>query len=217
MAPPAVHPLTLRWYEGLPEAWRNLDAAQENPDYPLLRLMSLIGDQLGAVEELIDRINYFPPDEGGDPGDTSDLADPATADAAWLPWLARLVGVLLPPALSEAEARDAVAFASSGWRAGTKDGMADAARSALTGTRYVRIIDHYGGDEWRVEVMTRATETPSVPAVLAAIVAKDAKPAGVELVPVAYSATWTQVEAGLPTWADWGSHSWVELEEQGAP
>lgn len=218
MARPVVHPIVEQWYAELPEHYRVADAAQLGPDFPLLRFMSLIGDQLGDAVDLVDRIQYLPPDEGGAPGDTSDLVDPTTADPEWLPWLGRLVGVLLPPALTVAERRDAVAFASSGWRAGTKEAIADAARSALTGTRYVRINDHYGGDQWRIEVRTRSTETPSVPAVLAAIEAKDAKPAGVELVPTMYATTWAQLEALRPTWADWeAAGSWEVLEETGAP
>lgn len=216
MAPPVVHPTTQRIYDRLPEHYRTADADQVDPDYPLLRFLALIGDQLGELEDLVDRVDYLPPDEGGLPGDTSDLVDATTADAAWLPWLAQLVGAVLPPGLSEAAQRDAVQFAPGGWRAATKGAIADAARTALTGTKYVVIRDHYTGDPWKVEVRTRTTETPSVPAVLAAIVDKGAKPAGVELVATAYQATWAAVLAGRPTWADFAGATWAEVLETGA-
>lgn len=217
MPPPVVHPTTQRLYDALPDFYRAADAHQVNPDYPLLRWLSLIGDQLGELEDLVDRVDYVTPNDGGAPGDTSDLTDPATADPAWLAWLAQLVGVTLAPALTVDEQRAAITTASSGWRAGTRDGMADAARTALTGTKYVRIIDHYGGDQWRVEVLTRTTETPDVALVLAAIVSKGAKPAGVELVAVAYVTTWAALEADRPTWADWeAAGNWQNLEETGA-
>lgn len=216
MARPAVSATTEALYAAIPERIRLEDELQD-PDWPLLRYLSLIGDQLDEVVVLIDRVDYVTVNDGGAVGDTSDLADPATADVGWLDWLGQLVGVRLAPALTEAERRDAVAFSSSGWRAATKGAVADAARSALTGTRYVHILDHYAGDPWRVEVRTRTSETPSVPAVLEAIVAKGAKPAGVELVPTAYDATWAQLEALRPTWADWeAAGSWALLEETGA-
>lgn len=216
--PPDPHPTTRRIYDALPEFYRTADDAQPGPaDLPLLRFLSLLGDQLGEVEDLVDRVDYVTANDGGTPGDTSDLVDPYAADVAWLPWLAQLIGVTLPPAVDDPARRDAIAFASSGWRAGTKAGMADAARSALTGTRYVQIVDHYTGDQWLVEVRTRTTETPDPAAVLAAIAAKDAKPVGVELVATNYTTTWALLEAGRPTWADWeAAGSWRVLEETGA-
>jgi hypothetical protein len=167
---------------------------------------------------LIARADYYSPDDGGAPGDTSDLADPATADPAWLPWLAQLVGARLPAGLTDAERRAAVAGAVAGYFKGTKQGIEAAARPALLGTQYVRVIPHYGGDQWRLEVRTRTSETPSTAAVAAAIVAANAKPAGVELVATAYEATWAQVEAAYPTWAalEANAPTWLAVEETGA-
>lgn len=90
--PPAVHPRTQRIYDRLPDLYRAADADQAG-DLPFLRFLSLLGDQAGALEDLYDRINYVPPDEGGPEDGTSDLVDPARADGAWLTWLAQLVGI----------------------------------------------------------------------------------------------------------------------------
>jgi hypothetical protein len=157
-------------------------------------------------------------------GETSELVTPETADDEWLPWLAQLVGVDLNPALTREAKVDAIRFASAGWQGGTKAAVAAAAKSVLTGTRYVQVFDHSTeagvgtGGEWDVLLVTRQTETPDVGAVLDAVVAQKAKPAGVVLHHLAYNATWADVEAAYPTWADWvAAGSWARLEEAGLP
>lgn len=87
---PDVSATTERLYGSLPAFYRDAD---EPLDWPLLRYLSLLGDQLGDLEELVDRIDFVRAEDVGSAGDTSDLVDPATADAAWLPWLAQLVGI----------------------------------------------------------------------------------------------------------------------------
>jgi Phage tail protein (Tail_P2_I) len=222
MTRPTVHTRTEAFYARLPDVYREADAtldlgAGDLNGYPLLRWLSLLVDQLGEVADLIGRIDYYSPDDRGLPGDTSDLGDPATADAAWLPWLAQAAGVVLAPNLNVDDQRAAIAGAVTGYLKGTKQGIADAAATALTGTRYVRVIPLYGGDQWRIEVRTRTTETPSTADVLAAIVDKRAKPAGVEIVPTTYAATWDQLEA-LGSWdALEARGSWTGIEETGAP
>lgn len=222
MTRPTPHARTERLYSHLPELYRDADAALDagtlDPNgYPLLRFLSLAGDQLGDVADLLDRADYYTHDDGGADGDTSDLVDPTVADAAWLPWLAQLTGVRLTAAMSVDAQRNAIAGAVSGYLKGTKQGIAAAAATALTGTRYVRVIPLYGGDEWRVEVRTRTTETASTAAVLAAIIAAGAKPAGVELVATTYAASWDQIEALGSNDAVDARGSWDALEETGAP
>ncbi len=211
---PVVTYTTERLYARLPECYRSADEAT---DWQLLAYVSSIVDQLGTLEGLYYRLAYVHPDDGGAPGDTSDLVDPAAADAAWLGWLAQLVGVALVPGLSEAAQRDSIAGAASGYRAGTKAAIAAAAASALTGTRHVEIFTHAGGDQWKVEVRTRTSETPSVPAVLAAILAAQAKPAGVEIVTSAYQITWAVFTAAYPTWAAVNGKTWAQIAATGAP
>lgn len=192
MARPTVSPFTERVYEQLPSVYIDNDSSV---DYPLLRYLSLLCDQAGEIADIYDRLNY----DDTNPTGTSDLSDPATADEAWLPWLAQMVGADTF-GLSGQAVRDAIAGAVSGFRSGTKTAIADAARSALTGTRYVKVYDHSvanvgDGGQWDVLLVTRTSETADVPAVLAAVTAKNAKPAGVQLHHRAYSATYTEVQA----------------------
>jgi hypothetical protein len=212
MARPAVTATTEREYGRLPEHYRDADVGN---DWDLLAYMASTTDQIGEVEAMVDRLDR--------PGGGSDLFDADAADVEWLAYVAQIVGVNLNPALSEMEKRDAIRFSSAGWRAGTKTGMADAARSALTGTKYVTIYDHStdvsvigAATQWDVLVVTRVDETPSAPAVLAAIVAKGAKPAGVKLWHRSYTSTWAQQEAAYPTWAGReAAGTWQAIEEVG--
>lgn len=207
-----------RLYDALPEHYRTADAAG---DYPLYRWLAGVCAEQGALEALRERIDFISPNDGGEPGDTSDLADPTTADAAWLPWLAQLVGVGLRADWTDAEKRDAIQYASSGWRAGTKSAVADAARTELTGTKYARVYDHSvavpgDGGVWDVLIVTRTTETPDVGRVLVAVERRGAKPAGVVLHHRAYEAGWATVESTYPTWDSIeAAGSWNRIQEAG--
>lgn len=208
-----------RVYDSLPEHYRVAD--EDAGDYPLYRWLAGLLAVSGRVETLIDDVDFVPVADGGAVGDTSTLSDPAVAPLEWLPWMAQLVGVPLRPDLSATEKRDAVQFASAGWRAGTKAAVADAARSELTGTRYARVYDHSvsepgDGGEWDVLIVTRASETPNVPAVLAAVTRRAAKPAGVVLRHRAYEASWDTVSTTYPTWTALESAgSWDRIQEAG--
>lgn len=221
MARPVVHTTTERIYGGLPGVYRAGDDAQAGgpSGYPLLRYLSLLTDQLGEVIDLLQRFDYYSPDDGGLAGDTSDLVDPATADAGWLPWIAQLVGARLPPGLTVAQQRNAIAGVVAGYLKGTKQGIIAAAQTALTGTKYARVIPLYGGDQYRIELRTRTSETASTAAVLAAVDAAGARPAGIEIVPTVYEATWAQIEAAYPVWLtlETNAPTWLQVEETGAP
>lgn len=82
MTRPVVRPFTEEVYERLPAVYRDADPGT---DWTLLRLLSLALDQVAPVAE---RADAMTPDEG-----LPALVDPAAADAAWLPWLAQLVGL----------------------------------------------------------------------------------------------------------------------------
>jgi hypothetical protein len=216
---PAFSTFVERLYDALPEHYRTADEAQ---NWALKRYLALLGDQAGAVEILLDRANFFPKDEAGAPGDTSDLVNPDFADAAWLEWLAQLVGARVEPKMTEQEKRDAIETASSGWRAATKAAVEDAAKTALTGTKHAEVKDHStdvsavgAAGQWDVLVVTRTSETPDPAAVLLAISTKGAKPAGVKLWHRSFEATWAQIQAALPTWADWNGKTWAQIQEQG--
>lgn len=198
---PVVSASTLRFYDRLPEFYRVADSQNS---YPLLKFIALIMEQVADWEDLIDRLF------------AGELGDPVLADDAWLDWMAQLVGATLTPGMSTATRRDAVSSASSGWRKASKSAVAEAAKTALTGTKHVEVYDHSvsadgDGGIWDVLLVTRGDETPDVPAVLAAIVEKRAKPAGVNLHHRAYSSTWTTVQTNLPTWAGWNGKSWGEI------
>jgi len=208
---------TQRLFSRLPQMYRDADPSTGDQ---LLRFISLLGDQANEIEQLLERVAYTPPEDGGRPDDTSDLVDPTAADAAWLPWLAQLVGVRVPTSGDPLATRDVIAAATTGWRAGTRDAIAGAARTALTGTRYVRVYEHSvsspgDGGQWDVLLVTRITETPDVHAVLQAVVDAHAKPAGVELHHRAYTSTWATVDTAYPTWADRNGLTWAQLEETG--
>lgn len=196
---PTVSEATARVYAGLPEVYRDADPAT---GYQLLRYLSLLGDQLGDVEVLLDRFT-----------DRGELVDPALADPRWLEWLAQLVGVRAAGATT-AEARDLITGAATGWRAGTPESIRAAARGALTGSRYV---DVRPDGAHRIRVQTVATETPDPAAVTAAVERAGVRPAGHTLAHTFYAASWDVLEARYPTWADVDLvASWDALESTAA-
>ncbi len=200
MAAPAVHATTRRVYDGLPEVYRHADTAQ---DFALLRYLSLVVDQLGAIVDLIDRIDYVAPDDPDydpalDAWATSDLVDPAFADPGWLPWLATLVGVTLNPALDVPARRATIADASAGWQVGTRGAIVTAAQAVLTGTRSVRVRPT---GPHNIDVITVVEETPGGPSsVVTAVETGRARPAGVIVTHTYYAAPWDTIEAAYATW-----------------
>lgn len=210
MADPTVHPSTRRLYDTLPEFYRDTDPATGGDnDRPLLRFLSLVGDQLGAVDDLIDRLD---PDVGAG----SDLLDPWAADAAWLPFLAQLLGVaFLNTALPIADQRNALAGAVSGWRAGTRSALEAAARAALTDPAgYVAVRPHHEGAPYVIGVSVDPEFAPAdLNDVIAAIEDAHARPAGIKLAIDLYAATWATLESVRNTWGGFDAVStWARLE-----
>jgi hypothetical protein len=178
MPRPIVSTFTERLYGRLPDLYREADEADESPDgYPLLRYLSLLCDQAGEVETIVDRVDYITPEDGGDPDDTSDLTDPATASPSWLPWLAQLVGVDLSRYQTVAGRRAAVAGAASGWKGGTRGAIEAAVVDVLE--EPVEHIEVFATGPWTIEVRTAYEDNPDRAEVLAA--AASAKPAGTTL------------------------------------
>lgn len=199
MARPDVHPTTLRLYQRLPAYLRDADEAQAGPpDYPLLRYLSLLGDQLGEVEDLVDRMDYRHPFDGGTPGDTSDLVDPATADAAWLPWLAQVASVTLADQATEAARRTLIAGANELHAEGSEGAMRAAIRPLLTDTRYVEVVPNFSGT-WAIGIVTLSNESAGTTPAAILAAATPHKPAGASLVHD-YGLTWADLEATFPTW-----------------
>jgi hypothetical protein len=193
-------------YRGLPELYRDGDAAQADgaSNYPLLRYLSRVLDQLTPLAQLVDRLNYVALDERFDqpvgPGfdgigyfgfseygetgadvlgipppwqrygtgtygvetygdrDTSDLVDPTRADAAWLPWLAQLIGVNIT-GLTATDARARMFNPPASWAHGTPPVLRRLAREALDAEgAYVDVRPRFGGP-FGIGIITKTAET----------------------------------------------------------
>lgn len=237
---PYMSPLVHRLYHRLPEVYRTFDAIDST--WTFKRYLAGMLDQAGAIDDIIKFIAgerpvgpatpepwALPPDElefwrSNRLTRPSGLADPTQAPIEWLPWLAQLVGATLDPSASEQEQRDTITYATSGWRGGTRAAIADAAKSALTGSRYARIVPHtkpdgsgglMAGTIWDLTIVTRTSETPDPGAVLGAVLRKGAKPAGVVLWHAAYESTWDQQQAVYPTWDLRDAATWDQIAEAG--
>lgn len=184
---PTVGPATEALYARLPELYREADAAQDTGpnNYPLLRFLSGILDQLTPVIELIARLSYVPLDDryliadgnsfgiappwqrfgdgllGDDTygdSDTADLVDPYTANAGWLPWLAQLLGINLA-GLAVDEQRATLANPADAWAHGTPDALKREARRQAGAAAYVDVQAHHGGDPFVIGIITKNDES----------------------------------------------------------
>lgn len=236
---PEMSTLADRLYQRLPEVYRTFDATDLT--WPLKRYIAGMVKVAGQLDDMVEAITGdrpigpTAPEPWALPDDElavwrelrenrpSALADPVQAEAAWLPWLAQLVGARLDPAASETEQRDTILYATSGWRGGTRAAIADAARSALTGTKYARVMPHtkpdggalIAGTAWDITIVTRLSETPAIGAVLGAVLRKGVKPAGAVLWHHPYAAAWDDVTTEYATWAERNGVSWRTIEETG--
>lgn len=155
-------------------------------------------------------------------GETSDLLDARTADLGWLPYLAQLIGADISDLVTESERRDAIIFNYLGFRAGSREALEDAAKRVLTGSKYVRVYPHRDGaggsifsegTQWDILIITKSEETPSVEDIVAEILRKGAKPAGVVLHHIAYALTWEVLESTFTSWsAIEAAGSWNNIE-----
>lgn len=225
-----------RMYQRLPAVYRNLDA---RTGYQLKRYMASVFGFWSEADVMTDRlagnrpVGPASPEPWDLPADelarwraartdvNSALTDPDLADASWLPWLAQMLGAVLDPASGLQERRDTLRDATSGFRGGTQMAIANAARSALTGSRYVQVQPGLRGDGttgtiWDLTLRTRASETPDPSIVLPTVIRKGAKPAGVQLWHATFGTPWDKIESVFPTWTDWDAHTWGEQEESGA-
>jgi len=155
-------------------------------------------------------------------GETSDLLDARTSDYDWLPYIAQLIGADISDLTSEADRRDAIIYNYLGFRAGSREALEDAAKRVLTGSKYVRVYPHRDGSggsifsegtQWDILIITKTEETPSVEDIVAEILRKGAKPAGVVLHHIAYALTWEVLEATFTSWsAIEAAGSWNNIE-----
>lgn len=156
MTAPTVTGTTARLYRRLPAVYREADAAE--PDWPLLRYLALVVDQVGVTETFLDEVA----DAAADGVDgVLDLAAAGDARVAvWLPWLAQFVELDLDVTQSAADQAAEIADAQNGrWRHGTRTAIAAAALPAVTDTQTVEVTSHYLDDPWLIGVGTVTTET----------------------------------------------------------
>lgn len=171
-------------YDKLPRAYLDEDAKR---GFPLRKYLSLVGDQLDEVAGVVSRIG---PETG-----KSALADPDHADAGWLAWMAQLTGASLSGLTTVAQRRAAIQGSGSGWLAGTMQGIANAVRATLTDPAFGYVAVYRDPvNPWKLNIVTKAIQTPDPAAALAAVSKAGAKPVGVVLDWSAYRATWGVIE-----------------------
>lgn len=183
----------LRMYEDM----RALHNRQAQVD-PLAAICDAVGLLLRAFEAMVD--------EGGGP---SPLGDPDRIDPGALPWLGQFVGVRVtegsPPAQQAAEI-----WRAAGLRRGTIPAMREAVQAHLTGSRQVKIYEHYGGNPYRIRVEVLASEV--VDAAAAEAAARSQKPGGLVMEwGVVTQPTWD--DAAGDTWDDAASGTWDDDTE----
>lgn len=229
---PTVGAVTEALYASLPELYRDADAAQDTgpSNYPLLRYLSLLLDQLEPIADVITRLTYIAQDERGtelggrmgvpeawqrfgvdEYGDggygdaaTSDLVDPNRADAAWLPWLAQLLGVAIYPGDTIAETRARLIHPEDAWAHGTPDAIIAVVRRALVDPdAYVDVRPHAGGDPFVINIITTA---------------EAAGGAGASWGVIESYGTWAGIYSGRgDTWADLRGVDVVEVADPERP
>lgn len=159
MTEPAYGSTTEEIWERLPDHFRRMDAFN---DWAFKKYINLIGSQLQKVDDLVERIDYDRVSDGGEPGETSDLANPAAADVSWLPWLGQLFGVYVRGKGQESD-REAVIQASAGFNAGTPAAIEAAAKDVLVGSKFVKVYKRMTptgvGTFWDLLLVTIDSET----------------------------------------------------------
>jgi hypothetical protein len=162
--PAGLHPFTAELYDALGPGVAHDDA----PGYLLARYLdgpgALLGDVASRVRDTDDGLGW-----------ERELDPDLTRAPAWA---GQFVGVRIPDGTPLARARELIRERRA-FRRGTPDALREAARTFLTGTRRVDLVER-DGSAYRLRVITYARETPDPGAVLLALQA--AKPAGLLLV-----------------------------------
>lgn len=155
-------------------------------------------------------------------GETCDLFDGNTAEVEWLPYIGQAIGADLRQLPLEEEQRDAVTRNYLGFKAGSRQSLEEAAKRLLTGTKFVRVYPHRNGADsslasigtkWDMLLVTKPDETPNTTDIIAEIIRKGAKPAGVKLHHITYVATWDALETLFISWgAIENARTWGNIE-----
>lgn len=170
MARPEVTIVAEELYASL-GPWYDMAVEHEaHEHFHLLEMCDSTGRLLQPVEDIVR-------DSDTHPG-WGVVMDPDNAPIDWLPWLAQFAGKRIRLGLPEAEQRARIRD-TDGFDRGTPRALEAAAKQYLTGTKYALIQERFGGNAWRVNVVTLESETPDPGAVLAALM--EQKPAGIIL------------------------------------
>ncbi len=153
MARPVVKDVTEDLYSRL-GPWQRADTIRgtEDDKWHLLEMSEAAIQGLQPVEDVVR-------DTDDGPG-WSAVMDVDRCPREWLPWMAQLAGVRIPPGLTEAEERDWVRRAD-GMRRGTPTAVKEAAAKVLRGTKSVLLVERHGS-AYRFTVTTLADETPYI-------------------------------------------------------
>lgn len=154
-----------------------LTYADEENGFALKHLCDALGTVHAPVHDMVS-------DPDGAPA-WSALLDPDRVPAAFLPWLAQVVGERVPGGESEAAARERVR-SPQGVRRGKVASLVAVAQRTLTGTRFVQVLERTSS-AYTLTVVTLTSETPGPTQTNRDLQA--AKPAGLILTHVVTSVT----------------------------
>jgi hypothetical protein len=189
-----VDPWTRRWWESLPETYRDADTAG---GYPLLRWMDGAGSIAGQVRGYSDGLY--------DGVYTDPVLVPAGAP---LRWLGRMLGApLAQQAKGDTGLRQyLVDLVGDGAALGSRGAIYAVAKYFLTGDRQVNVVPS-STTPHRIMLLVRSDEVPGGDLVgfAASVKASGAVPAGHEVVAQAVSSTWDAYSGAVGL-------SWDELE-----
>lgn len=138
---PIYDRFTERFYAGLPDCYREADADNL---YALKHYVSAILDELRKVMDLYARLDFDIETEGGLVGDSTDLLNPATADAYWLRWIAQMLGISIEAYKDIVRMRGGIVPT---FTKHTVKGLEEVAKSYLQGMKRVRVVTGKEPDE----------------------------------------------------------------------
>jgi hypothetical protein len=168
---------------------------------------------LRAMATMFDQVILYSADTDEQEGWVT-LFDPDLCPAEALPYLAQLVGEVLPTGLPEAAAREWIKDNPNA-RRGTPESVFLAAQRKLVGNRFVSMLERYQGVIDMVAIRTNTSETPNPAGTLADILA--VLPADVVLdYQVVTGATWDDAKG---TYASWNAltatgKTWAEVKSE---
>jgi hypothetical protein len=125
-----------------------------------------------------------------------------------LPWLAQLIGAVIPVGMPPDTARELIRNVA-GFRRGTPAAIRAAASFFLTGSKTVFFNERFANDAYRLGIVTLTAETPNPAQVQAAILAQ--KPGGILLSYSAiagqtYRAVLTEVDSYREMRSEWATY-----------